>query len=215
MTKTFQRSLLAMALALSTGAVHAARIDSSELKVTGSLEVPACTVTAGDDGSYSYGTLNPSDIRPGTAVNTLAVLTKPWKISCEGDTYLTFKVIDNAEATRSVVAVENFGLGSVNGTGKIGYYTVNMRNPKVNGVASGLFSTNTTAIARASSVLLRQNDYVTGWSQAGANVQQIGKLFEADLDVTAVLAGTQTMNGAITDDVPLAGSLTLNFAYGL
>jgi hypothetical protein len=215
MKNTLQRSLLATALVLSAGAVHAGQISPAELKVIGTLEVPACSVTAGDDGTYSYGTLNPSDIRPGTAVNTLKMISKPWKIECEGDTYLSFRVVDNAAASRSVVGSQYFGLGNVNGEGKVGYFTMMMRNPKVDGIVSNVFATQTSSLSRSNYTTVYQDGYVMGWAQPAANVQQIGKVFEADLEVQAYLAGTQTMNGPITDDAKLAGSLTLNFAYGL
>ncbi|PZS91180.1 MULTISPECIES: DUF1120 domain-containing protein [Stenotrophomonas] len=211
-----QLSLATTVLALlSAGAVHAGPIAPSTLKVTGSLDVPACLVTAGDDGVYDYGSLGPGDIRTGTTYNVLPAISKAWKIECEGDTYLTFKVTDNAAASASAVGSSYFGMGNVNGTGKLGYYTVTMRNPKVNGTASNVFATSTTAITRATTAAVQQSSYTMGWAQTAANLQQIGRVFETDLDVVANLAGSQTMGGPITEDAKLEGSLTLNFAYGL
>jgi len=208
-------SLIAVALALGASSAYAAPITPAELKVTGTLDVPACTVTATDDGIYNYGDLSPTDIRPGTAVHVLDAISKPWNINCEGDTYLTFKVVDNAAASRAIVASENFGLGNVNGTGRLGFFTVTMRNPRVDGTNSRVFATTTTAVAPAASVLVRQDNHTMGWADPSLAIQRIGRNFDVDLDVVATLAGSNAMNGPITDDVPLAGSLTLNFAYGL
>lgn len=208
-------SLIAVALAVSATTAHADPAPTAELKVTGTLDVPACTVTAGDDGIYDYGDLNPTDILPGTAVKALPMISKPWTIECTGDTYLSFKVVDNAMASRAVAASENFGLGMVNSTGRLGYFTLTMRNPKVNNAVSRAYATATTSIAPAAAVAVRQDNHTMGWATTGANTQAIGSKFEADMEVIATLAGSTTMNGPITDDVDLAGSLTLNFAYGL
>lgn len=216
MKKTLTLTAVATSLALFMGTASADPIAPVELKVIGTLDVPACTVAADNDGVYDYSDLSPTDIKPGTTVNTLSPISKNWKIECEGDTYLTFKVVDNADATESVVAAHNFGLGNVNTDGKLGYFTVLMENAKVDNVISHVFATNTTSVAnRAATTSVRKSGYTMGWAQTAANEQQIGKVFETDMKVTATLAGSATMNGPITDDVPLAGSLTLNFAYGL
>lgn len=208
--------LAAGMLALLAGtSAQAAPIAAAELKVTGTLDVPACTVVADQDGVYDYGELNPTDIYPGTAVHALAPISQQWKINCEGPTYLTFKAVDNAAASRATVAAENFGLGMVNSTGKLGFFTLTMRNPRVDGVAARVFSTNSTSVAPAATAPVRQDNYQMGWGHPSNASQQIGKDFEVDLDVAATLAGSSTMNGPITDDVSLAGSVTLNFGFGL
>lgn len=204
-----------IALAAMASPAHADPIAPAELKVIGTLDVPACIVTAGDDGVYDYGDLSPTDIRPGTATHVLAAISKAWKIECEGDTYLTFQASDNAAASRAVATADTFGLGNVNGDGKIGNFGLTMRNPRVDGTVSRVFSTNNTTITPAATVPVRQDGYKMGWAHPSAASQQIGRTFDVDLEVIATLAGSTAMKGPITDDVPLAGSVTLNFAYGL
>jgi hypothetical protein len=53
----------------------------------------------------------------------------------------------------------------------------------------------------------------SGWSNGSA--MNPGKDFAATLTVTPTLAGTTTMNGPVTEDAELNGSLTLSFAFGL
>lgn len=207
---------VAASLALFMGSASADPIAPVDLRVVGTLDVPACTVTAADNGIYDFGDLSPTDIKPGTGTTTLPEITKNWTIDCDGDTYLTFKVNDNAEGTANGTLDTQFGLGNVNGAGKVGFYTVQLLNAKVDQVTSHVFATNTTTLSnKALTTTVRKNNYSMGWASSTASVQQIGSLFEADMKVIATLAGTQIMNGPITDDVPLDGSLTLDFAYGL
>lgn len=215
MMKKFYLSALAASLALVAAGAHAAEAPTAELRVIGTLDVPPCTVAAEGDGVYDYGDLGPQDIKPGTTTNKLATLSKHWTITCEGDTYLTYKITDNQDASTASTDSKYFGLGNVNGDGKIGYFEVAMTNAKVDGNDARGFATASTTLYPGASVDIRKAGYTMGWAKAAASEQQIGKVFEADLNVTATLAGTQTMNGPITDDVPLQGSLTLTFAYGL
>ncbi len=215
--KKFHLSALAASLALMVAGAHAAQAPTANLYVNGTLDVPPCTVAAEGDGLYDYGDLGPQDIKPGTLENKLAPISKRWTINCEGDTYLTYKVTDNADTSVSATGNDKFGLGNVNGTGKIGYYTVRMLNSKVDDKDTRVFATDRGIVSdnANTSASVRKSNFSMGWLQSAAYVQQIGKVFEADLEVTATLAGTQTMNGPIKDDVQLEGSLTLTFAYGL
>lgn len=207
---------LASLLALFMGTASADPIAPIELKVTGTLDMPACTVAAVSDGVYDYEDLDATDIRPGTATHPLEAISKTWTITCEGRTYLSFNVVDNAEGTESATAATNFGLGNVNTDGKLGYFTLLMENAKVDTVASHVFASNTTSVEnKGPNTSVRKSGYTMGWASTATNEQQLGRLFETDLTVQATLAGSAAMNGPITDDVPLAGSLTLNFAYGL
>ena len=56
-----------------------------------------------------------------------------------------------------------------------------------------------------------------GWSESAANNLAAADTFIADFKVTPTLGGTgkDHMNGTITEDVGLDGSMTLTFAFGL
>ena len=213
--KKFYFSALAASLALFVGGAHAATAPSHDLKVIGTLDVPPCTVTADDDGVYDYGDLGPQDIKPGTTQNTLKTIEKRWTIKCEGETYLGYTVVDNAADSVIGTQGDRFGLGFVNGTGKVGYYTVKMKNATVDNNPANVYATTTTSISSVAEVNAQKGSYKMGWASKAVNGQQIGSTFEANFDVTAYLGGTTDMNGPITDDVPLAGTATLNFTYGL
>jgi type 1 fimbria pilin len=213
--KKISLTALAASLAMFMAGAHAAQAPTAELRVVGTLDVPPCTVTADGDGVYDYGDLGPQDIRSGTATNPLETIRKHWTIQCEGETYLSFTIVDNQADTSTVTDSWHHGLGNVNGTGKLGNYTVRIENPMVDNEPVRTFATSSGNIANIQPWQWVHKGQTMGWAHPTLSQQQIGKTFEADLDVQATLAGTQTMNGPITDDVPLAGSMTLNFAYGL
>ncbi|MGL1812382.1 UNVERIFIED_CONTAM: DUF1120 domain-containing protein [Serratia marcescens] len=187
---------------------------SPELKVKGQMAVPSCEVSITNDGVFDLGKVSNTLINS-TAATALAKSQKQLAVSCEAETFLNFTVVDNREGTASATGGANFGLGSVNGAGKLGYYKVNILNATVNGVSSALFSVKkgTTAFTTVSSAYADKNN-VTGWAKSG-NVQNSGKIFSAVLEVEPYLASTKDMNGPITDNVKLDGSSTLSFAYGI
>jgi Protein of unknown function (DUF1120) len=195
--------------------INAASADAptAELKVIGTLTVPGCTVVAPDDGVYDFGRVSASLVKSGTATTDLTVITKTWTVNCDADTYLNFTPVDNRSASASVVSATSFGLGNVNGTGKIGHYTAMINNGSVDGVTSNLFSSASATFPVAAAAVLTTG-MRTGWSSA-ANTQKAGKVFTADIMVFPRLGGTTTMNGPITEDVELDGSMTMNFAFGI
>lgn len=186
---------------------------TSDMTVIGTLTVPTCTVDAADQGIYDVGKVSPT-LLSATAVTTLTAISKVWTVTCDANTFMNFTPTDNRAASVSNQGTNNFGLGEVNETGKIGYYTVMASNATVDGETSRLFTTNTTSFNAATTAQLTPGSK-TGWSLTSANTQSSGKVFTVDLAVTPVLASTATMGGAITDDVDIDGSATLNFAYGI
>ncbi|UXD24530.1 Beta-fimbriae probable major subunit [Yersinia enterocolitica] len=191
---------------------------SAELKVKGKLGVPSCTVIAPDGGIYDLGKISATNVKPGTVVTTLAPITKNWSIVCDAQTYLSFGSVDNRNASVSdTSSTSNHGLGFINGTGKIGYYTLIMSNPVVDGVQASVFSVSTSGgvSAGSQSFALATTGPLRAWSIAGTNTQIAGKVFSADFKVTPTLAGTTAMNGPITEDATIDGSVTMNFSFGI
>ncbi|MBX9489204.1 DUF1120 domain-containing protein [Yersinia enterocolitica] len=178
----------------------------AELKVKGALTVPSCTVNAPDNGIYDFGKISSTKISSSAFVN-LAAMTKNWVITCDATTYLTVKPIDNRAASVYPPSTSTYGLGMVNGSGKIGGYTINMQNAVVDGNSSKLFSAVTETA-------LYNHGPSVGWASAD-NTQAAGKVFSTDLKVAPILASTTAMNGPITEDTELNGSVTLNFAYAI
>ena len=212
MKKPLTKIAILSSLVVSISAASAA-VPTAELKVVGTMTVPSCTVVSPDAGIYDIGKLSSSLVKPGTTVTVLAQINKTWTVNCDANTYLNFTPVDNRVGSSSDGSAAAFGLGKINDTGKIGYYTVQMRNATVDGKKSGVFTASSASFSQADTSYLNRGQR-TGWA-AGANTQNSGKVFVADLLVTPVLAGTNTMNGAITEDAKIDGSLTMNFAFGI
>lgn len=212
MKKHVMTAMTFSALVLAMTNAQAADALTAELKVVGELTVPTCTVAATDDGIYNIGKQSATLIKPSTTT-ALTAMTKTWTVTCDADTYMNFTPVDNRADSKSYVNTDTFGLGNVNGTGKIGYFTAAASNATVDGKTSYLF-TSTSASFNASSSTPLYNGYKTGWA-VGQSGQQSGKVFVADITVTPTLASSATMNGPITDNTDIDGSVTLTFSYGI
>ncbi|SFS18604.1 hypothetical protein SAMN05216570_3769 [Dyella sp. OK004] len=230
MTKiTIYASLM---LALATGSTTAAAeiTGPSKLAVKGTITVPGCQVQgANPDGDveYHYGALG-SALIPATGDKPLDPQTKTWTVTCDALTYLTFGAVDVEHDSASLGGDTNFGLGNINGNGKIGYYTVYMTNPKVDaGDGKGL--------QRAYLFIGKPNDsngvgqdakymahgFSHGWvtSAAGTGVTpsplMAGKVFVVDMTVQPYLASSAVMGGPVNSDVNLKGKVVISYSFGL
>ncbi len=210
--KTIASLALTSALALLASMAQAAP-PTADLQVSGKLVVPVCSVAAADDGVYNIGKQSATVVKP-AADTVLGDMTKTWTIACDAETYLNFSVVDNRADTASTVSAINYGLGSVNGTGKIGFYTARIGNAKVDNVDTLLHGTSGTTVTTAGKEIGIYKTYKTIWV-ANASTQKSGKVFMADITVTPTLASSAVMNGPITEDTNIDGSMTLTFAYGL
>ncbi len=208
--KITSASILFASLALGSALAQAAA-PIAELKVIGTLTVPTCTIASAQDGVYDIGKVSATMVKP-SAVTPLTALSKTWTINCDAETYLNFKPVDNRADTASAGSATAFGLGMVNETGKIGYYNVTMKNGTVDGTASNVFSSPSATIVAGNSVNVSSANR-NGWSSG--TTQKSGRIFVADLEVAPTLASSAAMNGAVTEDTDIDGSLTLNFAYGI
>ncbi|CNJ56461.1 DUF1120 domain-containing protein [Yersinia aldovae] len=201
-------------LFLTIVAVQAAP-PSAELKVKGKIGVPSCIVVSPDNGIYNLGQISSTQVKPGTTVNTLPSMTKTWTVNCDAVTYLSYTSVDNRLTSVSDTSTaRNYGLGNVNRTGKIGFYTAIISNPSVDGQSSSLYYAQGSGAGTANTSAYLVTGYRYGWSNSTA-VATAGKTFNADITVAPVLAGTTTMNGPITEDTNIDGSLTMNFAFGI
>ncbi|MFV8800949.1 DUF1120 domain-containing protein [Yersinia sp. LJYL362] len=206
-------SAILSSLLLSVTA-HAAA-PTAELKVKGTIGIPTCTVNAPDGGIYNVGEISASQVKSGTAVTVLPSITKTWTVTCDSVTYLSLTAIDNRKASVSDSTIHNFGLGFVNGSGKLGFYKTTMSNAMVDGVSSLLYFIDANNILQGGHTLeTLTNNFRFGWSE-NATTAKAGKVFSADFTVIPTLAGSTTMGGAITENINIDGSATMNFSFGI
>lgn len=177
------------------------------------MDEPSCTVSSANNGAYNIGRLSGSLLKA-NANTGLNPINKIWAVTCDAETYLTFNAIDNRADTVSTLGVGHYGLGPVNGTGKIGFYKVIMKNATVDGVKTNVFSSNSSTFNALSSVPLNTSNRAHGWA-SGNSVQKSGLAFTAELEVTPTLGSVTMMNGPITDHTVVDGSMSLNFSFGI
>ncbi|MGE4802477.1 DUF1120 domain-containing protein [Yersinia hibernica] len=212
MSKQLVKVVMLSSLIFSS-AVAVAAPPIAELKVAGKLSVPTCVVNSPDGGIYDLGKISSTKISS-TNIGSLDTMTKTWAITCDATTYLTFKTIDNRTASAFPPSTSTYGLGMVNGTGKIGSFFVNMQNAKVDGVPVKVFNTKASTFTVANDSQVFNDDSVHGWASAN-NVQTAGKIFTTDMAVGTYLSTVSGMNGPITQNTEIDGSMTINFAYGI
>jgi hypothetical protein len=191
---------------------------TAELKVKGSIDVPTCSIAAPNNGVYDLGKL-PSSLVGASTKTVLPAMSKKWAVTCDSLTYISVTVVDNRAATVSESDPTYFGLGHINETGKIGYYTASMTNGFVDGIAKSIYygvtgSSTLYAAATGSGYYFRPNTRYYGWSDTNA-IPVAGRVFTADMRIYPVLASTATMNGPITDNSKIDGSMTINFTFAI
>ncbi|HFO2533852.1 TPA: fimbrial assembly protein [Yersinia enterocolitica] len=198
-------------LVLGMAAAHAAP-PTAELKVKGKLGVPICNITAPDNGVYDLGRISAVQVKPGTTISSLPTMSKTWIVNCDSPTYLSYRAIDNRTASRSdTSSTINYGLGFINGTGKIGYYTVLVDTPTVDGKKTFMYAPGKLA---GDSFYMAPSDDPYIFSNNAA-IATSGKSFGINMTVIPRLAGTSTMNGSVTEDVNIDGSATIIFAFSV
>lgn len=87
-------SLSLLATCISINAFAAG--PTANIQVTGDIKPPTCTVNGGDnDLLYNLGNISPSVIPQDSTYNGLPSLTNNLTVTCDAETFLTFKATDN------------------------------------------------------------------------------------------------------------------------
>ncbi|WP_164931836.1 DUF1120 domain-containing protein [Dyella sp. M7H15-1] len=191
--------------------VHA-KAPTSELKVIGSIATPQCNVMVGNGGVFDIGAYAPDILSPTRDV-ALSPVTQRLQVACDAMTHLTFRAVDNEAGSESTAGDNHFGL-SYNGSNKIGYYTLDLTHPTVDGKTSVVFSTDNPLFFSAGVFsYVYKSGYTMGWA-VGMDKLATGKDFQADLTVRPSLAPAPVV-GDVTHTVPLRGSITLDFHFAI
>lgn len=208
-----KKTLLALALTgLSTAALSA---PVANLKVTGSITPPTCTVSGQNEVDVNYD----FDISPGifpTSGNlVLDAQVQPIEVVCDATTYLTFDATDNRDGTALTESNTNFGLGTYGegetGT-KVGIYTITMQNATVKastdvaatdvGVLNGTTYSTTSIVDKTKRM---------GWATSASDLAA-GQIFAANFAVKPTINGEMKNTAG---DAELDGHAVLAFSFGL
>lgn len=198
---------------LGSMAVNAA--SSTELKVGGELtSKSACNVIAGSGGVFELGKIDASTAQDkDVALSSSEML---FHIKCDEKTQVNFQFIDNKAGTNSTDADAYFGLGTVNGTGKLGYYTLTALNGSVDGHQKNFYITQKISGSAPHSIpiLTIHKGMFNGWVDKGIDTAS-GNDFRFSLKINPWIASKDKMNGPLTEGVRLDGSATINLFYGI
>ncbi|MBU5412414.1 hypothetical protein [Serratia ureilytica] len=186
-----------------------------EIKVAGELNSPKCSVIS-PDMVFDYGDqISHTLISDASPVSLGESAPVTLTVKCDAQTSLTFGVVDNRLGTSSMSGSKYFGLGNINGTGKLGHYLINATKPVVDGRVTGTFVTSNGSIPTPVYSLFLEHGKRSGWAYQSDHTLALGKTFSLDLFPEAFLAKRGDMHGGVGDDTALDGSATLEFGFGL
>lgn len=206
-----KKSLLALSLMTLSGVVLSAP-PIANLKVTGSITPPTCTINGEEEDTFTYDFDISPGIFPASGNLTLPEQSQNIEVVCDAATYLTFTAADERAGTELTTGANNFGLGTYDDDTKIGFYTVTMSNAKV--------KTNPDAVETSVSVLtgttqsatgVVNKTLVSGWSTSATQLAA-GQIFSADFAVKPTINAVMKNSAG---DAQLDGLSTLTFAFGL
>ncbi|WP_411754905.1 DUF1120 domain-containing protein [Serratia sp. (in: enterobacteria)] len=209
LTLTAVSSLLLSAATLAS--------ESAEIKVIGEITTATCEVTMTNNGVFDFGKISQSMVKEDSSSLLGTKDQGGVRVKCSAPTALTFTTTDNRLGTASYnTGKRGFGLGNVNGTGKLGFYYLNLSEPTVDGVASKLLQASEGSIQTMESAKFIEQGKRFGWAPAsGVNELAVGKDFTFSMSAQAHLAGKSDMNGTLGEDTNLDGSATMEFGFGL
>lgn len=122
----FSRAIPLAAVLLSASSLASAA-SSTDLAVKGLITPSACTLDL-PGGVVDHGKISAKDLNQDSHTQ-LEAKTLQLSVSCEAKTLFAIVPIDNRAGSGSISGDGVYGLGLVNGTQKLGFYELMLRNP--------------------------------------------------------------------------------------
>lgn len=237
MNNVIGKSAFALALAAGLTGVAQAAVDRGELSVSGTIRPPSCVVTIADNGIFDYGLMSQSML-PVTGHLALPEKTQRLRVACDAQTYMLYSISDKRAGSASLDSTVNFGLGSVPGTAgsKIGYYSIDLSNAEVDGVARPVTKIGSAGAVPAPTTAYDKSAMGFTWAALNSYLQLCytangssypcwitrydrltGSTFDVDLTVKPFLANKTVVGGGspVTEMVNMDGMATITFAFGI
>ncbi|MCW2257592.1 type 1 fimbria pilin [Providencia alcalifaciens] len=229
---------------LSTSALAAGPV--ANIQVTGDIKPPTCTVNGGDnDLVYSFGNISPSVIPQNTTYNSLPSLSNNLTVTCDADTFLTFKATDNypngytptpgmnvnyesalfnlvsAEDTTKTIGGIIFIYSNILVDGKTQFLSKADDAPYWNGTWGGSFitigaTTGFTSIQQAN-VALSDLSLISGKEFSFDISNRVGEYMSTGVGYTIIHSKTMLANNEvdITNGLDYLGQAILTFSFGV
>jgi hypothetical protein len=207
MNKTFNTLLGAILLAGSANAFAASSVD---LTVTGTITPSACTPALSNGGTVDYGKISAKDLnldKPTPLGREILQLT----VACDAATLFALEAKDNRLGSHWYGASENYGLGLINGTEKLGAYTMRLRSLLADGVPSRSIASRNGGLSWYLDGGEFWRDNILSVTDASSVAPIPVQLLTADFRVTPEIAPANQLT--LTNEVTIDGSATLTVRY--
>lgn len=232
-------SVLAAFLSASTFAAGPV----ANIQVTGDIKPPTCTVNGGDnDLMYSFGNISPTVIPQEATYNDLPSLSNNLTVTCDAETYLTFKATDAYLSSLSLppgaissYSAHVFNLVDANDELKsLGGVSFRWGNVTIDGDNAYISSATNPNISWQNNSTFLTKETINGWSKTQQNnidsnllMLESGKVFGAIFSTYNIVNGgvagsyikskTQLseMNADINDGIDYVGQVILTFNFGV
>lgn len=208
--------------AVSVLALACANVQAADLQVTGSIVPGSCSLNI-PTLSVDYGRISAKNLSP-VDYTKLDKLNTAFNITCDGPTLVGLTANDNRAASNKYEAMEvidpslvnprlSFGMGTDADGGKIGSYSLKVRNYSVDG------GTNFKTVANAGGSWFTANDvmrsmphFTLSWtSNNGDYNPYLLTMVSGELEIEAAINNTTEL--VVRDELQIDGSATLELKY--
>jgi len=179
-----------------------------DLTVKGLIVPSACTPNLTSGGVIDHGKISAKDLRPdnathiGTHVMTMAV-------TCDAPIQFALHSIDNRAG--SSISTSDYGLGLINGTQKLGWFQLTLRNAVADGTPMQTIASGDGGNTWYSEKLWDAGLYMSVATMDDATQPASVKELVTELVVDTSIARTDGLD--LSNEVTLDGSATLEVKY--
>ncbi|EIU7559083.1 MULTISPECIES: hypothetical protein [Providencia] len=168
------------------------------------------------DVLYPYTQLKASQFHQ-TEMTELPPISQTVQVVCSAPVASLLIHVDSDVQAASTIGHDptHFGLGFVNGQGRLGHYRVKLTDARVNGQQTQLYQTNDLSqVGRAQPESWLQSSVYQGWSRDGLSPVS-GERYSVTMTVQPYLNSLKETNGPLVSGADLNGELVLSFPFSI
>ena len=206
MKKSLAALTAAFALA-GSGMTFAA--STTELTVKGLITPSACTPSLSGGGVVDHGKISAKDLNPNTPTS-LPPATLRLSVICDAATLFALRGTDNRPGSSTIV--DGYGLGLASNAGKIGNFTLALKNAVADTVVvSPLESSDDGTTWQETGNAIWQSQNLAAFGIPGGNQPTPITEVNTDVEVATVISRSSTL--PLDNEVFIDGSATLEVKY--
>ncbi|NVZ22927.1 DUF1120 domain-containing protein [Pseudomonas costantinii] len=207
--KPLPRLLLTSLLFAAAGSAMAA--SSVDLTVTGLITPSACTPTLASGGTVDFGKISAKDLNADPAQPTLLEKrTQAITITCDAATLVALQGQDNRAGTDWGGTGNQYGLGMVNGTEKLGDFGLSWSSLTADGVAVRSIASYNNGSTWQTSTTLRPGALASVADNTTVAPMPLTVL-SGDIELETYIAPTNELT--LGSELTMDGSVTLQVVY--